>query len=157
MNIRQATPADSLLLSSLSVDVQSLHVEHHPDIFRAPQSKDFAKSFFEEALGDSTTSIFIAEDEGESLGYILCNLIERQETPFTFAIRYLMIDQISVRPVARGRGVGAELLRRVEELAKEQGVQKIQLGSWDFNIDAHRFFERHGFTKFHYRFWQTLF
>jgi GNAT superfamily N-acetyltransferase len=156
MKIRQATPTDSLLLSSLSMDVQSLHVEHHPDIFKAPQSEEFAKSFFDEALGDSVTSIFIAENEGQALGYILCNLVERQENPFTFAMRFLMIDQISVRPAARGQGVGAELIRRVEELAKELGVQKIQLGSWDFNIDAHRFFERQGFTKFHHRFWRTL-
>jgi GNAT superfamily N-acetyltransferase len=156
MNIRQATLADSLLLSSLSMDVQSLHVEHHPDIFREPQSEDFAKSFFDDALGDAATTIFIAESEGEALGYTLCNLVERQENPFTFATRFLMIDQISVRPAARGQGVGTELIQRVEELARELGIQKIQLGSWDFNFDAHRFFERNGFTKFHYRFWRNL-
>jgi GNAT superfamily N-acetyltransferase len=156
MNIRQATLADSLLLSSLSMDVQSLHVKHHPDIFKAPQSEDFAQPFFEDALRDGSTRIFVAEREGQALGYILCNLVERLENPFTFALRILMIDQISVRPAARGQGVGTELIRRAEELAKELGVQKIQLGSWDFNIAAHRFFERHGFTKFHYRFWRTL-
>jgi ribosomal protein S18 acetylase RimI-like enzyme len=156
MNIRQATPADNLLLSSLCMDVQSLHAEHHPDIFRVPQNEEFAKFFFEDALADSTTRIFIAEEEGQALGYILCKLIERQENPFTFAMRFLMIDQISVRPASRGQGVGAELLQQADVFAKELGLQRIQLDSWDFNVHAHRFFERQGFTKFNYRFWRNL-
>src|SRR5215217_4727611 len=121
MKIRQATPADSLLLSSLCMDVQSLHAEYHPSIFKVPQSEDFAKSFFDEALADLTTRIFIAE-EGQALGYILCKLIERQENPFTVAMRFLMIDQISVRPTFRRQGVGVSLLRQAEVFAKELGV-----------------------------------
>jgi ribosomal protein S18 acetylase RimI-like enzyme len=156
MNIRQATPTDSLVLSSLSMDVQSLHAEHHPDIFKVPQSEDFAKSFFDEALADLTTRIFIAEHEGEALGCILCKLIERPENSFTFAMRFLIIDQISVHPATRGQGVGTALIKQVEVLAKTMDVQMIQLNSWDFNVDAHRFFERNGFTKFNYRFWRNL-
>jgi ribosomal protein S18 acetylase RimI-like enzyme len=156
MNIRQATPKDSLLLSSLSLDVQSLHAEHHPAIFKMPEHEDFAQSFFDEVLMDPTTRIFIAENEGEALGCILCKLVERQENPFTFALRFLMIDQISVRPESRGQGVGAALLRQADVFAEELGLQMIQLNSWEFNVDAHRFFERHGFSKFNYRFWRTL-
>jgi len=40
MHIRQALPTDSLLLSSLCRDVQRLHAEHHPAIFKMPQSDD---------------------------------------------------------------------------------------------------------------------
>ena len=156
MIIRQATPKDSLLLSSLSMDVQNLHVEHHPDIFKVPHHDDFAKTFFDEALADLTTRIFIAEENGQALGCILCRLIESPENPFRFAVRYLEIDQISVRPAAQGTGVGTELMNQAEMVARELGVPRIQLNSWDFNVDAHRFFERNGFTKFSYRFWRTL-
>jgi GNAT superfamily N-acetyltransferase len=138
------------------MDVQSLHAEHHPDIFKLPERQDFAQSFFEEVLMDSTTRIFIAENEGDALGCILCKLVERQENPFTFALRFLMIDQISVRPETRGQGVGAALLQQANMFAEELGLQMIQLNSWEFNIDAHRFFERHGFSKFNHRFWRTL-
>ena len=54
MNIRQAASSDSLLLSNLSMDVQRLHAEYHPDIFKIPQSEEFAVSFFESMLADST-------------------------------------------------------------------------------------------------------
>ncbi|HET6596597.1 MAG TPA: GNAT family N-acetyltransferase [Anaerolineales bacterium] len=156
MKIRQATPADSLVLSSLCKDVQSLHAEHHPDVFKAPESEDFATSFFEEALADLTIRIFVAENEEQALGYILCKSVEREESPFIYARRYLMIDQIGVRPMARGQGVGVALIQRAEELAKELGVPRIQLDSWDFNVRAHAFFEKQGFQKFMFRFWRVL-
>ena len=156
MNIRQATPSDSLFLSSLCRDVQSLHAEHHPDIFKIPQSDDFAVAFFDEILVDPMARIFILEKNGQALGYVLCKLMERPESPFTFTLRYLQIDQISVRPEARGQGIGAALIKQAEHFANEMDVQRIQLDSWDFNVRAHAFFERLGFKKFHFRFWQIL-
>jgi GNAT superfamily N-acetyltransferase len=156
MKIRPAVSTDSLLLSSLSMDVQSLHAEQHPDIFKLPQSEDFAVSFFDEMLADLATTIFIAEKDGEALGYTLCKLIERQETPFTFARRHLLVDQISVRPEAQGQGVGAALIKQAETLAKELNVSRVQLDSWGFNTEAHAFFEKRGFEKFNHRFWKHL-
>lgn len=156
MNIRKATGTDSLALSRLSRDVQSLHAQRHPNVFRMPDSDEFAISFFEERLADPAETIFIAEENGEMLGCILCKLIERPENPFTFASRYLLIDQISVLPAAQGRGIGASLMHRADLLADELHVQRMQLDSWDFNIKAHKFFESHGYNKFTFRFWKWL-
>ena len=156
MNIRQATPADSFLLSSLCVDVQRLHAEQHPRIFKTPQSVDFASDFFDEMLADPAATIYIAEEDAQALGYIFCNLIEREETPFTYPNRFLHIDQISVRPDAQGGGAGTALMDQIEKLARELGASKIQLDSWNFNTKAHAFFEALGFEKFNYRFWRDL-
>jgi len=46
MKTRQADAADSLTLSLLSMDVQRLHAENHPEIFRMPQKDDYAVAFF---------------------------------------------------------------------------------------------------------------
>ena len=156
MNIRQATPADSSLLSSLCMDVQRLHAEHHPHIFKMPQSADFAASFFDKMLADPAATIYIADEDAQALGYILCKMIEREEDPFTYPNRFLHIDQISVRPDAQGRGAGTALIDEVEKLARELGVSKIQLDAWNFNTKAHTFFEALGFEKFNYRFWRDL-
>ena len=156
MNIRQATPEDSFLLSSLCMDVQRLHAEHHPRIFKTPQSADFASAFFDEMLADPAATIYIAEEDAQALGYKFCNLIEREESPFTYPNRFLHIDQISVRTDGQGRGAGTALMDQVEKLARELGASKIQLDSWNFNTKAHAFFEALGFEKFNYRFWQNL-
>ena len=156
MEIRQASPADALELSSLCRDVQKLHAAYHPEIFKVPQSEAFAVSFFEEMLIDPAARIFIAEEAGSALGYIVCKLIERLETPFTYAARVLHVDQISVQPSIHGRGVGRELMQEVERLAKEWGAERLQLDSWDFNVAAHGFFEHLGFQKFDFRFWKPM-
>jgi ribosomal protein S18 acetylase RimI-like enzyme len=156
MKIRKAIGTDSLLLSSLCVDVQRLHAENHPEIFKLPQSDDFATSFFDELLADSTARSYIAEEEQQAIGYIFCKLFERPEGAFTYANRFLQIEHISVRPDAKQQGVGAALLKQVEKLARKLGVTKIQLNSWDFNTSAYTFFERHGFTKIEHRFWRYL-
>jgi ribosomal protein S18 acetylase RimI-like enzyme len=156
MNIRKAIMADSFNLSRLSRDVQSLHAQHHPNVFRMPDSDEFAIHFFEEMLADPAVTIFIAEENGEVLGCILCKLIERPENPFTFAVRILLVDQISVRPASQGRGVGAALMQQADMLAAELDVKRILLDSWDFNTHAHKFFESQGFAKFNFRFWKWL-
>jgi GNAT superfamily N-acetyltransferase len=154
MDIRKATAKDALLLSDLCRDVQNIHAQNHADIFKIAQSADFAVSFFDQMLADLTTHIYIAEENGKPSGYILCKLIEREESPFTFAMRYLLVDQISVSPTTRGRGIGSALLKQAETLAHDLGVSKIQLDSWGFNTEAHKFFERAGFQKFNHRFWR---
>jgi len=156
MKIRSATALDAALLSRLSMDVQRLHVEHRPGIFKLPEHENYAVPFFEEMLADPAIHIFLAEEAENALGYILCKIIERPETPFTFAARTLLIDQVSVRPEAHRLGVGTLLMRQVEVLAKELGVERIHLDSWDFNEDAHAFFERMGYQKFIFRFWRLL-
>jgi ribosomal protein S18 acetylase RimI-like enzyme len=156
MNIRQTIPADSWLLSSLCMDVQRLHAENYPELFKMPQSDKFAVTFFEEMLADPKNCTFVAEENGEALGYVCCKLIERPETPFTFPIRYLLVDQISVRLAARKKGVGAALIERAIALGKELNVPRIQLDSWGFNRDAHAFFEKMGFQRFNHRFWRNL-
>jgi len=156
MNIRQANSSDSLLLSSLCMDVQHLHAENQPDFFKMPQSDDFAVAFFEEMLADPKNSLFLAEENGQALGYVFCKLMERPETPFTFALRYLLVDQISVRPTVQGKGIGAALIERAVALGRELNVPKIQLDSWGFNTGAHTFFEKMGFGKFSHRFWRNM-
>lgn len=156
MNIRKATLEDALLLSDLSRDVQRLHAQNYADIFKMPHSPDFAISFFNEMLADPAVSIFIAEENEKAVGYILCKLIERPENPFTFAMRSLLVEHISVHPAARRKGVGTAPIKQAETLAKGLAARRIQLDSWDFNTDAHAFFERLGFQKFNFRFWQHV-
>ena len=129
MNIRKAVLADSLILSTLCMDVQQLHVDPHPEFFKAPKSVDFAEAFFREMLEKETVFIYIAKDGGDALGYVFCNLVDKPENPFTFARRFLM---------------------------RELGVPWVELGTWDFNTNAHVFFERMGYRQRHLQYWKIL-
>jgi len=156
MNIRKAVLKDSLLLSKLCMDVQRLHADAHPEVFKLPESADFAVPFFEKMILDETKYIYIAEENGQALGYIFFKVVERNENPFLFVRRYLLIDQISVRPEAQGQGVGKALIQQVEVVARELGILGIELGSWDFNTSAHGFFEQVGYKKRYFEFWKAV-
>jgi GNAT superfamily N-acetyltransferase len=58
----------------------------------------------------------------------------------------VVLDELYVVPEARGRGVGSALLVAVESLTRERGGQLIEIAVDGADADAHRFYERHGYT-----------
>jgi GNAT superfamily N-acetyltransferase len=57
-----------------------------------------------------------------------------------------LVDELYVLPEARGRGVGSALLVAVESLTRERGGQLIEIAVDGADTEAHRFYERHGYT-----------
>lgn len=153
MQVRTATREDVELLSRLNMHVQQLHADAYPTLFKTP-TEGFAVGFFEMFLADPAVHIFIVEEDGTAAGYVVCKVVHRDESPFTFVRDYVLIDQISVEPEMQGRGAGSALMGRVDALAQDLGVQQILLDSWIFNTHAHRFFERHGYAVFNLRMWK---
>jgi len=56
------------------------------------------------------------------------------------------IPDLVVSEAARSRGVGAALLARAEELARDRGCFTIQLESANWRTRAHAFYLREGWT-----------
>lgn len=52
------------------------------------------------------------------------------------------VSQLYVNPAHQGQGLGSALL----EWAKAQSPEGLDLWTFETNIGAHRFYERHGFT-----------
>lgn len=152
--IRKATIEDAAILSALNVDVQRIHADALPHIFKQPTSDDFAQDFMREQLADREHNyFFIAEQNGEAVGYICARIIERPDNPFMFAWKRLLIDQISVKPAYQGRGTGNLLIQAVRNLAKDRGIGTIALECWEFNQAAQRFFHSQGFHTVNQRMW----
>jgi shikimate dehydrogenase len=81
-----------------------------------------------------------------AVGYVFTQVIERPENPYTYAMRYLLVDQISVNADQRSKGYGEALMQVVFEQAKSLGITRVVLGVWAFNQRAIAFYERLGFT-----------
>lgn len=58
---------------------------------------------------------------------------------------FAVIENLIVDHSARGRGIGDALLQEVERICVAQCCSKMMLLSSTARLDAHRFFERHGF------------
>lgn len=57
------------------------------------------------------------------------------------------VSNLAVFEAFRGKGVGAELLEKAEELAGEKGYAKLVLVVEYYNKEAKRIYEKHGFIE----------
>jgi ribosomal protein S18 acetylase RimI-like enzyme len=60
--------------------------------------------------------------------------------------RLLDISNFVVHPGYRAQGIGARMLQWLEQKAKSEEVERIVLDTYTSNIEAHRFYHRHGFA-----------
>lgn len=66
-------------------------------------------------------------------------------SPFTKPSRVLNINVIVVLAGFRRKGIGELLMKRVQDLAEEEKLSRIDLNHWAGNESASRFFEKMGF------------
>lgn len=59
---------------------------------------------------------------------------------------YGEVKSMFTADAARGKGVGAALMRQIEDTAREQNLPVLKLETGDVLHAAHRLYERHGFT-----------
>lgn len=96
-----------------------------------------AQAMLEQGLSRSDSLLVAAADEACGLAWCL---------PQGAFGRSAYLRLLGVNPAYTGLGIGATLLNRTEQIAAESSVELFLLVS-DFNIDAQRFYQRHGYTQ----------
>ncbi len=104
-------------------------------------SERFTRRYMRELIASQETATWIAEENGQLAGFAIVEFI-RQVAP---TVAY--ISTIEVLPVQRGRGIGAELLRRLEGSAHAERATGIWLHVDAENASAIRLYERLGYHK----------
>jgi len=56
-----------------------------------------------------------------------------------------LLDELYVVPTLRGRGIGSTVIELLAATAIERGVDLIEINVDEGDVDAQRFYERHGF------------
>ena len=156
MEIHLATLADAERIAALNVDVQNVHAEALPHIFKHVTDASFALPYITEQLSTSNTYFYIASIDGEDAGYVYARVVRRPENAYMHPWNFVYIDQIAVKPAYQRRGCGAALIQAVRELAREQGISTIAMDTWFFNEKAQAFFAHEGFTTFNMRMWMEV-
>ena len=130
LELRTATPADATTIHQLVYELASYEREPHavvatPEVFEAQLSAE--RPPFE---------CILAERGGEVLGFTLFfpNYSTWRGKPG------IWIEEIYVRPTARGGGVARALLERVVALARSRGCGRVDFSVLDWNELAHGFY-----------------
>ncbi|RWB69028.1 MAG: GNAT family N-acetyltransferase [Mesorhizobium sp.] len=91
-----------------------------------------------EQMADKDTTVFIARDNGLAIG---CGALKRHDEATG------EIKRMYTRPSHRGRKIGAEIVGRVEALARQEGLTRLVLETGDRHPAAWTVYERAGFTR----------
>ncbi|MBR1585067.1 MAG: GNAT family N-acetyltransferase [Clostridia bacterium] len=144
--VRRARPEDAEQINALRKQVNDLHVQGRPDVFKAGFSPEL-QSHLDLYLNSETNYAVVEEQDGRILGMALVDYIDRPESPYNLARRFVHVTEISVDAGCRRQGVGRRLLEFIKADAREKGYPRIELDVWAFN-DALAFYEAEGFTVF---------
>ena len=147
MNIRFATEADLPRVNELRRQVSDLHAAGKPEMFREGFGEDLRQHLYT-MFAQEDHQVLVAETEQGIVGFACLKFVDRPETPYRRAERYLDVDEFGVDESCRRQGVGRKLFGAIRELAQERGLKRIELNMWEFNEDALTFYEAVGFTTF---------
>jgi GNAT superfamily N-acetyltransferase len=64
-----------------------------------------------------------------------------------FAGPVALLDELYVVPQMRGRGIGSALVGQLMSTLRARGVDLIEINVDEGDVDARRFYERHGFSS----------
>jgi len=156
MDIRLATPEDAAIVATLNAEVQRVHAEALPSLFKPPSPETFPASLVRQLLADPSTYIFLGSANGTPVGYIYAQILRRDETASRYAWNRLYIHQLSVNQAYQGQGVGQALMQAALKIAQDQGISSIALDVWSFNTKARAFFAAQGFSVYNETLWLHL-
>lgn len=138
--IRDASVPDAPLLAAA---ISELLIELGGTPAPIPALQDAALAVIEDpGMG----VLLVAESAGELVGLLAVSWQHAIRT----AGRYGLIQELWVRPASRERKVGAAMLRALLDLARDEGVDRIEVGLPSERFaglaETEEFYRRHGFT-----------
>lgn len=145
--VRQATPADAgALVALLTAGALGASVEDPGDL-------DPYRSALADIAATPGAEVLVMVRDGDVVA--TCQLLVFRHLQHRGG-RCAEVESVHVRPDLRGTGIGGVLLEAAVDAARAAGCYRVQLTSNAARADAHRFYERHGFTPSHVGFKRQL-
>jgi predicted N-acetyltransferase YhbS len=138
--LRRATEADAKHVASLLAELGY------------PSSEAEVQDRLCRSLHNRTSCFFVAQSASEIVGLISAELVPYFPNGSTIS----RITTLVVSSGHRSQGIGEKLLATVADFAREHHCSGIEITSAEHRLDAHRFYQRVGFSRTSFRFFRTL-
>ena len=146
MMVRRAKKEDITRILELLIQVDMVHHNGRPDLFKGPATKYGADELEEIIKNDSTPVFVCVNEEGTVMGHAFCMHKQITDDRVLTDVRTLYIDDICVDEAFRGHGVGRALYDHVIEYARSLDFYNVTLNVWSCNPGAVKFYEAMGLT-----------
>ena len=141
--VRYAENSDYEMVEVLMKQVQQMHVEWRPDIYKMGATV-LPKDIFEKAVIEQ--NFLVAEIAGNVVGLLFFYVYHREnDTSVTRDV--LFVDSMAVHEDFRGQGIGRALFDYVKSMAKEKQIAAIELSVNAKNTDAMAMYRKYGFGE----------
>lgn len=142
--IRRAEEKDLGRIIDLLFQVQGVHAEGRPDLFRKYGIK-YSEGQVLRIISDDDRPVYVYVDEKDIVqGYGFCIY---QYVYFNTSMcdnKTCYIDDICIDENMRKKGVGEAIYKHIVECAKKDGCDRITLNVWECNPGARKFYEKMG-------------
>ncbi len=141
--IRCAGSSDYDSVESIMKQVQQLHVDWRPDIYK-PADPVYSREYFEKLISENR--LLVAEQEGAVVG-LLSFMYRHVESDKQVTRDVIFVDDLAVKEEYRGRGIGTQLLQVVKDKVKKEHLDGLELQVNARNTAARKMYEQIGFTE----------
>ncbi len=142
--VRRARKEDIARILELLIQVDMVHHNGRPDLFKGPATK-YGADELEEIIKNDDTPVFVCvNEEGTVMGHAFCMHKQITDDRVLTDVRTLYIDDICVDEAFRGHGVGRALYDHVIEYARSLDFYNVTLNVWSCNPGAVKFYETMG-------------
>lgn len=107
---------------------------------------------YNEALKDKSFYGIVMEENSIIVGVLISRIINR----LVKSKDILFVDDFIVHKNYRNNGIGKMLLQNAIDYAKVRNCQTVELTSYIYNENAHRFYEKMGFEKRYFGFRKVI-
>lgn len=145
--IRYAEREELESVNKLREQVNEVHVNGRPDIFRA-DGWPLIESNIYTRFDEDSSGVIVADLNDVIVGFAVVQYISRPETSFSKARRFYHIEEFGVDENHRRKGIATSLINFAKEDAKKLGFERVELNMWEFNEGALAFYESVGFKTF---------
>ena len=156
MKLRPATKKDYHVLFELFSEIQTLHYEARPDIFKPAKRDEFFYDYFDKVIAGEDNHLILGFDGDKPFGYIYYVLRKLPQNIYRPEERIIYINHILVKESFQGRGLGQALINHVRDIARKKKVKEIGLDVWVFNKKAIQFFNQQGFSAHNQIMWHKM-
>jgi ribosomal protein S18 acetylase RimI-like enzyme len=151
--IRPAAPDDFAGVCDLFRVLDEIHVRARPDLFFDVPGDARPRSYYDAILADPDQTILVAEPQAEivsgqltGLVHVLLKVKANLDVPGVHPRTYGLINNLSVAPALRSRGIGRLLMEAGAAWAFERGATELEIQVHEFNQRARALYERMGFV-----------